>query len=335
MKEQNKEYGGYIPLETTGREYYCDRKEYSTVRFNSARYAIVEAFRNSKCKKLWIPYYTCKSVYDALDESGITYESYNISEKMLPEIYERNHDYDQCILATNYFGLMDDDFYNKIRNVFSSVIFDNTQAFFAKPIIGRRVYNVYSPRKFFGVSDGAYLLCEEYDNMHGYEKDHSAHRAGYLMRAIEDGTNAAYSDYLKSEEDITKTGVRKMSDLSRAIMCMIDYDYVIRKRIENFNRLHSILGAYNGLDKSLFKNPGIPMVYPFLLQKDDHDGMIRKRILEKKLYISQWWKWVLDNEKATVYEKYLSANLFPLPIDQRYSGDDMDAIGKLVLEEML
>ena len=39
-----------------------------------------------------------------------------------------------------------------------SLIIDNTQAFYEPPRKG--AYNVYSCRKFFGVSDGAYLIKE-------------------------------------------------------------------------------------------------------------------------------------------------------------------------------
>ena len=40
-----REYGGYLPLDSCGREYYCDTENYEVVRMNAARYAIVMAAR--------------------------------------------------------------------------------------------------------------------------------------------------------------------------------------------------------------------------------------------------------------------------------------------------
>ena len=63
---------------------------------------------------------------------------------------------DEFILWTNYYGNARD---NEIKNVsekYPNLIIDNCHAFFSKPIEGK--FNCYSTRKFFGVSDGGYLV---------------------------------------------------------------------------------------------------------------------------------------------------------------------------------
>ncbi len=55
-----------------------------------------------------------------------------------------------------------------------------------------------------------------------------------------------------------------------------------------------------------------------------------REIVERKIYISRFWKHVLTNELANDFEKDLAEFLIPLPIDQRYETDDMDYIARMV-----
>ncbi len=60
-------------------------------------------------------------------------------------------------LCTNYFGIKDE-FITSLSKQVSNLIVDNAQSFFSNPI--ENIDTFYSPRKFFGVSDGAYLYCD-------------------------------------------------------------------------------------------------------------------------------------------------------------------------------
>lgn len=322
-----KEYGGYISLETRKKEYYTENKGYDILRLNAARYAIIEAFVDSGCKKLWIPIYTCESIYRALKEAKIVFCTYNINLDFTPKI--DNLEEHECILVTNYFGILGSVFCRKIEKYKCVVIYDNTQAFYCPPIISGSKYTIYSPRKFFGVCDGAYLITKKFNRKHTYIKDFSYDRGKYLLKSVECGTNQSYNDYLCSEEILSLDGVKEMSALTRAILGNIDYEYAAKCRKENFRFLHSILKKYNEIqDETIELTDSVPMVYPLLTRKNKNH--LRDFLVKNKIYVPQWWKWVLTHSMSNEFERNLSEYLYPLPIDQRYDLNDMHKIYEVV-----
>ena len=112
--------------------------------------------------------------------------------------------------------------------------------------------------------------------------------------------------------------------LTKVILGSVDYESVIKKRKENFMVLHESLGSKNRLSFNTESNT--PSVYPYLCS----NIKLRERLLERKIYISRFWKHVLTNELANDFEKDLAEFLIPLPIDQRYETDDMDYIARMV-----
>lgn len=89
-------------------------------RFNAARYAICEAVKDGNYNKIWIPFYMCRSVYDALDREKIDYEVYHINEKLEPELGSIGSN--ECILSTNYAGIKDYKYYERMYNQFENVL---------------------------------------------------------------------------------------------------------------------------------------------------------------------------------------------------------------------
>ena len=324
-----REYGGFLPIETGINEYYRENCGYDIARFNIARYAIAEAVRISGCVKVWVPLYTCHSVIESLESQGILYSMYNISENLYPNLVSIADD--EIILITTYFGIKDATFCSEMTKKYKNVIFDNTQSFYLAPVLKENVFNVYSPRKFFGVSDGAYLIALDLSNVGNYELDYSYDRAGFLLSSFEIGTNNVYSDYLKSEEQLNGSGIRMMSKLTRGLLGSVDYDGVAEIRRKNYMILAGMLENYNCLAQDcMLPNNCIPMIYPFL----PSDGAsLREYLVSNKIYVPQWWKWVLSEKMVSQFEADLSRELCPIPIDQRYSEDDMKIIASVVLEK--
>jgi hypothetical protein len=322
-----KEYGGYFPIDGFGEEYFSQLgiEEGNIVRMNAARYAIVAAFRDSKCDKIWVPLYMCQTVFEALKNVGIEFQLYHIDRNGFPLLDEIKEN--EIILATNYCGIKTNDYYEKIQCKYKKVIFDNTQAFYAEPVLRENVYNVYSPRKFFGVPDGAYLISNHCIDICKYKQDVSYANAMYLLKAIELGTDAAYADYMDNEERISQSGPCIMSKLTKHLLSGIDYAAIEKVRNKNFDYLNRVFSDINGWVGA--RSESSPMVYPLLLQTNA--DKIRKSLVENGVYVSQWWKWVIDSDGANEYEKELSRNLLPIPIDQRYTIDDMKELAKVLL----
>jgi hypothetical protein len=326
-KEKVYEYGGYLTIDSSGEEYFTQLgiEEKYIVRLNAARYAIVESIKDSGCDIIWIPVYMCQTVFDAIKNAGIKFKVYHIDREGFPLLDSIKDK--EMILATNYCGIKSDDYYESIQHKYRKVIFDNTQAFYAKPMMGDYIYNIYSPRKFFGVPDGAYLISNHVMKISECVQDVSYVTAMYLFKAIEEGTNATYVDYMENEKRISQNGTSKMSKLTRHLLSNVDYSKIETVRKENYRYLDSVFSKINYWGG---QTESTPMVYPLLLQQDT--DRIRENLVKNGIYVSQWWKWVLEEKNANEYEKELSRNLLPIPIDQRYTIDDMKRMARLILD---
>lgn len=318
------EFGGYLSLELKkGNNYFEKDKTLFFREFNSGRGAIVAVLNAVAVSKVFIPFYNCHYVEETLEYNGFTVEKYLLDDAFLPIIY--NFSEDDWLLYIDYFGLCNNDLKSKIASKYRNVIFDNTQSFYALPIQGDRVFNVYSCRKFFGTSDGSYLVWKNSIRINEqYEKDISWERSKYLLKSIEIGTNGAYQDSLESENEIGYT-VKEMSVLTQKIMNSIDYDYVREIRRRNFMMLHAHLQHINEMNITI-QEYNVPMIYPLMISKTE----IRPKLIEEKIYIPQWWKYLLEILPETTLEHKLSKYLLPLPIDQRYSIEEMNAMIKIV-----
>ena len=115
-----KEYGGYISIESYGNEYYEESATMKVLRLNIARYAIVEAIKDGRFARVWVPIYTCKSIYDALEREKIKYSTYNIDNLFEPQV--ENIGEDECIIITNYFGIKDEVFYIQMTKKYKNII---------------------------------------------------------------------------------------------------------------------------------------------------------------------------------------------------------------------
>ena len=316
-----------MPLELNEYAEYVDRYSDANIgRFNCGRSAITAAALSIPDLLIYIPYYNCSVVRESLERYGIPYRQYYIDENMEPIVQKL--DTNEWLLYVNYFGCSSNETIYKIVNKYKRVIFDNTQAFFAEPILDGICFNVYSPRKFVGVCDGAYLIWsgEQTVNM-DYPRDISWEKAGYLFKSIELGTNVAYSDNLKSKDSLSE-GIKLMSVLSRRMLRSIDYNIIIEKRNSNFKVLHERLQFINKFRIPVEYNA--PFVYPLYVENNN----LRSKLVENKIYVSQWWKYLIYEVKQNSYEARLSKWLFPLPIDQRYTNADMESIADIVFSSI-
>ncbi len=315
-----KEYGGYLPLELPRKREYFSENKHDFIRLNCGRSAIYCALRDAKPSKVYIPYYNCATVEEPFVRLGIPYSFYKIDRDFLPvDVALKDNEY---LLYVNYYGIADSEKISLVLNRYGRVFFDNTQAFFADPV--EDAYNIYSCRKFFGVSDGAYLLKRGIKPIE-LPQDSSCERMLFTMKCIEQTTNDAYREHLENEAVFAKEPML-MSRLTQRILSSVDYPSVRRQRYRNFLCLHKILGGKNLLAVNIESRT--PVAYPLLIKNDG----LRRRLIEKKVYVPCWWKHVMDKTEPADCEYELSRYLLPLPIDQRYSVGDMEELAEIVLE---
>lgn len=322
-----REFGGYLPLELReGQELFDRYEEAKVARFNSGRAAITAAVKTVLPKKLYIPHYNCSVVREALTAAGFDFEYYFLDDNLEPAVESIGAD--DWLLYVHYFGTFSEEKIKKIADRFKNVIFDNTQAFYARPILDGNCMNVYSPRKFVGLVDGGYLVWGGSRTVsEDYPQDVSWDRGSFLLKSVELGTNAAYRDSLDSKACLAD-GIKKMSVLTWKMLKALDYDDLAERRDRNYRVLVERFKDINEL--KLPMEGFAPFVYPLVIEDPD----LRTKIVEKRIYASQWWKYLLDEVPEGSAEAWLSKWLLPLPVDHRYTEQDMQEMADIIFCNM-
>lgn len=311
-----REIGGYFGFEELiHKEYYPN-----LIALNTARAALLYVMKARRIKKIYIPFYLCSSVSGMLKSEGYEYEEYHVEKDFMPEFNHELHE-GEYLYVVNYYGRIPNSKVTELKSHYGNIILDNVQAFFQAPVEG--IDTLYCCRKFFGVPDGAYLSSDvrlEYEP----ETDKSSGRMTHILGRCE-GKSASdyYDDFRSAEELIGSLPMLKMSWLTHNMLGAVDYDMVKRKREENYHALHSVLGKSNILPESF---PEGPYAYPYYCA----DGMnVKKKLAEKKIFVATLWPYSLTCGDSLA-EDY-SANILPLPCDQRYDSDDMKYIAQEVM----
>ncbi|WP_316811952.1 hypothetical protein [Pedobacter heparinus] len=308
--------GGYFPLTLVqGKEYYPE-----LIRLNTSRNALEYILILKGYTKVYFPYYTCEVLLEPLIRLNIPYQFYKINPNLEP-ILDFEVGPTECLLYTNYFGLKDA-VLKQLKATIGNLIIDNAQAFFSRPLPYSDTF--YSCRKFFGVPDGAYLQINTDDRLI-LEKDHSADRVGHLTRSIDYGIEHSYADFITNELCLKDNDIKSMSLLTQALLRGINYKECRNKRIENFKYLNDQLFLVNELE--LFLPEGVAaMMYPLLLLKRD----IRSKLIAKKIFVPTYWPNVLKWTGYKTYEHQLARYMVCLPVDHRYSLNDMEYIVNVI-----
>lgn len=314
-----KEYGGYIELERFhGSEYHTG----DVLRFNYGRTAWQYLLEERGIKKVWLPYYICDSLIAPAERSGVEIAYYHIDDRFCP-LCDHIPEDGEAILIVNYFGFLSQEVLERLVEKYHRVIVDNTQAFFAAPLDG--VDTLYSCRKFFGVPDGGYLYAQGISSLEK-EKDNSSQRMDFLLGRVEDGAQKHYAEFRKAEDYAKEESVKKMSDITRNLLCGIDYAYVKEARRNNYQRLHKKLGAHNAL--KVIPIPDGAYIYPLYYAGDA--AKMRAFLVGNHVYVPVLWSNVHNLLKEDCLEICLTDHVLPLPVDQRYSAEDMDEIVAIV-----
>lgn len=308
--------GGYFELELNrSGEYYP-----VAIDLNSARNALEYILRVKKPKRIFIPYYICSTVLEPINKLNIPFVFYHIDQNLDP-IFELRLDSNDAFLYVNYFGIKQETV-KLLVNKYKNLIIDNAQAFFCNPL--PNVDTFYSPRKFFGVPDGAYLFTNKLLEV-DLERDISINRISHLLKRTEFGPESGYADFLQNENSMVGQPIKKMSNLTKAILNNISYSNAKKRREENFLFLHKHLRNINALEINT-NNLKAPMVYPFMIEKEG----LKEWLIENNIYVATYWKNVFDWVSEKDFEFHLAKYLIPLPVDQRYEKNDLMKIVKKI-----
>lgn len=313
-----KEIGGYIELD----KYELPMLHEGNIALNCGRNALAYIIRARNIKKILLPKFLCDSVADVCKKENVKIRYYSIGTDFLPQ--------DLCVEEGEYLYFVN--YYGQINNaiimqysVDNRIIVDNAQAYFQEPISG--IDTIYTCRKFFGVSDGAFLYTK-CKNTIEYEVDESFERISFLLGRFERTASEFYCEYASNNKMFANEPVKYMSKLTANLLHGIDYKKVEEVRKNNFLNLHDELKYYNRLK---LNSPRGPFMYPLYIKDAEP---IRKELQKKKIFIPTLWPDVFNicNESEIEYD--MAKNILPIPVDQRYNETDMKYV-LIQLKELL
>lgn len=312
-----KSIGGYFELELNRGKHYHEK----AMQLNLGRNAIHYILNTNIYKKIFIPHYTCEVVFNAIKKHKINISYYDVDQNFEPIFDISNIERDTAFLYNNYFGIKDK-YIESLSGKEINLIIDNAQSFFSKPLPNTHTF--YSPRKFLGVPDGAYLYTDNKD--FELEKDISFERCLHLLMRIDLGAESSYELYKKNESRLGNVQLKHMSCLTSQLLRNIEYEKVATARRRNFNFLHSILNKDNQLDFDLLEK-SVPLTYPF---KVSNANKIREKLTFNKIFTPIYWP-EFFNKKKHIYEQI--KNIIFIPIDQRYAIKELERIVQLIYNE--
>jgi hypothetical protein len=282
------------------------------ITLNCGRNALAYIIRARNIKNILLPKFLCDSVISICRKESVNIRYYSIGIDFLPKDLDVLED--EYLYLVNYYGQLTNEVIMKYCDC-GRLIVDNAQAYFQEPITG--IDTLYTCRKFFGVSDGAFLYSNCIKDSR-YEEDESYDRLRFLLGRFERCASEFYMEYSCNNKMFADEPIKYMSKITKNLLHAIDYEKVKKVRSENFTKLHNEFCNINKLELNV---PNGAFMYPLYV---DNADIIRKELQSKKIYIPILWPDVFSICKENEIEYGMARNILPLPIDQRYDESDME-----------
>lgn len=304
-----REIGGYIELEKYQGYLFHDE----AYKLNSGRACLEYILINRKIKKIAMPYVMCDSVLEVCHKLDVKINYYHIDERFRP-IYQ-NNDPEEWLYLMNYYGQLTRTEIENYIDDFKNVIVDQTHDYFSKAY--DKVDNIYTCRKYLGVADGAFLYTDLEKN-YNLESSLSYNQMEHILGRFEKSASEFYIKSVENNKRFKEETIKLMSLLTENMLRSFDYEFIHKRRNDNFNFLYEKLNKKNLLN--IRKVDGA-FSYPLMIT----DGKkIKKELIKRNIYVPTLWPNVLENNGLKEYEYNMVENLLPLPCDQRYDVEDME-----------
>lgn len=214
------------------------------IKLNLARNCLRSIIKIYGIKEINIPYYICPTLRQAIQCEDCKIKFYHIDDNFYPT---KNFKSNEFIVYPNYFGICSENVL-KLSKKYKNLIVDNAQSFFMKPV---GLASFFSLRKFFNVSDGAYLYVNKNIDLK-LEREENY-----------DYNFANFEEFVKNELRLNATGPKLISEDTEKYMKTVNIEMEKEKRLKNFYEYDKKFSAKNILKINLGKND-VPYCYPLL-----------------------------------------------------------------------
>lgn len=322
------EIGGYFELEALVAEGQQPHRD-ANIQLKSGRSCLRLLSEIERPTKVYLPYWTCDAVLEALAETNTPVEFLPLNSDLeflepLPELGLTDR-----LIYINYFGLRSEYASALSSRLRERLWLDCTQAFFYRPTTPSSV-TFNSARKFFGVPDGAYLYAPDPLGVIP-EMDlarNSRFRVDHLILRRQGRTAEGYQVFLENEE-LAGGATARVSELSELLLERVDYRSAADRRRTNFRLLDTALASSNRIPRQILDlgSDSVPFCYPYLPAL----SIDVRTLWSRDLFVPIFWPACQTRQSSGFeFEKLLSRDLLPLPIDHRYGAPEMERILSLL-----
>lgn len=312
-----EEIGCHFKFEKIIGNIYHDTNLLLSSGRNCLKYIINE--RN--ITTLFLPYFLCESLSEVAISENVKIEFYHIDNNFMPlDIDENKLNDTTYIYFVNYYGLFKDNI-QKIIDKYKYVIVDNTHDFFNKDNYSVDV--IYNYRKYFGVPDRACIVSNDLIPNSKYSKGKSLDKVIEMLSRDETGQYFHYPTFLEADKHFRNEDLCYMSNFTENYLRAIDYETVLKNRLRNYEMLYESLKKYNQLDLS---SKQLTYMYPLFVSDGES---LRAYLKSNNIYSLRLWANINWNG-ANTDEITKADNMVLLPIDQRYSDNEMEYIASVI-----
>lgn len=285
-----------------------------------------------------MPSFLCPSILHKFKKVNIKYKFYKIKKDLsidLDDIEKNIYNFKiKSVFFIDYFGFYNNkktvEYLKELQNRGIIIIEDAVQMlwFERKKFIGDYVFNSY--RKFLPI-DGSIVLCNKICNYKSandcyYETVNLARLKKTAFNKFNIGREEEFLKLyeIAEKEYYKREAIVGMHDKERNMLSKIDYEFISKKRKENYCYLYDGLLENKKIqiiyDKKLIGDNSV-LGLPILIKNRDE---IRKKLRTVNIYCPIHWN-ILNENWSEKYKdsKYISSNILTIPISERYNLNDM------------
>ncbi len=305
-----KNVGGFFELELPHGGSLPHPK---AIALSTGRACLSVILHTLRPRLVHLPFYTCDALLEPFERHGVSWCFYAIDSDFAPcdtpVLGEGEY-----FLWIDYFGIHSATTEALKSKYGDKLLIDDTHAFFAGAHTGN--WSFTSARKYFGVPDGAFLhapvaLNLAAERFESVSLDHGLWR--HLGRQED-----AYAAFQSHEQSID-CAIYRISVVSEGLLRGVDLGRVAAARRANFAALHDRLSSSNEIAVGLAANE-VPFCYPYLPSSPRDRAMLHRA----GLFVPAFWEDTLARSPSGFeWERRLSTELLPLPVDHRYGTEEM------------
>lgn len=239
------------------------------IKLNLARNCLKYIIRTYGIKEIFVPYYTCNTVWKTIREENCKINFYHINKSFMPDVEFNKNDF---ILCNNYFGLCNENC-EFLSRKYKNIIIDNSHGFYAKHS-GLASFN--SLRKFFKVQNGAYLYTTK-----EFQECFSVDNTELTPVIMQEN----YEKFLYNELTLNKEkNIKLISPKAEQIMNSIDFELDKQQRLTWYQKYTEIFDKFNTIQLKADEN-NIPYCYPL----NTNDESILKPLSDNNVILLRLW----------------------------------------------